>query len=477
MTWQEKILNRLSKDNSRLQIVIDETKILFQAEFLDFLQDKDISYCTVNTVNEFINVEKTHYSLIICPEMEIPVYLKNKYEIVRFTKKMLPLHIEHEVYNAIPVTQLIMLLDYVSESSTPFFIDQVNFEKNISEAAVFAEKRKKEAIENKLELLLDEKISINQIIQYGVIWGDYLFSCYTLDEEPDKKLMAGIDEKVTSFILSGNLKNMYYFPVNLNMSVDKILPSIKSRNPGKAALLCFDGMGAAEWKVLEKYLLEKGFQFSTSYQFALIPTITVISRTAVFSGTYSSGFEKNPDEKKSFENYWPGGKAASVFYVTNKLDNKEQLTGIHYVGMIYSFFDRLAHGLAFPGASGSKRIYFDTINSYLKKAHIEKDISLLQGENFRIFFCSDHGTVLAKGNGKKIDNYLIDKSSRRATIIEKNILEKFIHEQKYDIPFIDNRIAVLAANRELFAPENKIALSHGGITVEELIVPFVEVLD
>jgi len=80
-------------------------------------------------------------------------------------------------------------------------------------------------------------------------------------------------------------------------------------------------------------------------------------------------------------------------------------------------------------------------------------------------------------NGQRIDKYLIEESSKRATLITKTDLAQFYDVNHYQIPFLsDNRIALLAKNRPLFAHNNYTGISHGGITLEELIVPFAEVM-
>ena len=59
--------------------------------------------------------------------------------------------------------------------------------------------------------------------------------------------------------------------------------------------------------------------------------------------------------------------------------------------------------------------------------------------------------------------------------MDNSILNEFISENKYQIPFVDDKVAILASGRDIFSSKKTIELSHGGVTVEELIVPFVEV--
>lgn len=473
MQWQEKVLNRISEDSSRPQIVVDETGVLRQDDFINYLITEEINYCVIDSVHELVRIQKEKYSLIICPHIDVPSYLENQYELINFLWMMLPVNIEPELYNKISVSDVILLLEYTNESPVSY-INKTNLDKILLQANVFKKKKKRTALEEEINFLLKPDISISLILKSGILWGEYLLYCYQLELNPDKDIMMKMDNAVSDFILSKGLKETYYYPVNQNISVDKILPFIKQSNFHKIALICFDGMGWAEWLILQQHLTKKGFKFNVSPQFALVPTITSISRTAIFSGSYNLGFEKYPNDRKHFIDYWQAGESA--FIEEDSLKSKELLVGIKYVGMIYSFFDKLAHGMSFPKDSESKKIYFDSINSYLRESRVEDTLKILSDDGFKIFICSDHGSVLATGNGKKIEKYLIDKNSKRATIIDKSILNKFIEEQKYEIPFVENKIVVFAKNRELFSTKDKIALSHGGVTVEELVVPFIEVI-
>jgi hypothetical protein len=43
------------------------------------------------------------------------------------------------------------------------------------------------------------------------------------------------------------------------------------------------------------------------------------------------------------------------------------------------------------------------------------------------------------------------------------------------IPFVENKTIVLPEGRTMFSNLNSIEITHGGITVEEIVVPFIEV--
>ncbi len=157
------------------------------------------------------------------------------------------------------------------------------------------------------------------------------------------------------------------------------------------------------------------------------------------------------------------------------LNADQHLLGIDLVVVMYNFLDDIAHHTQLPPGTRSKDVYFKNVQTYLQRASITDELALLKQAGYAIRICSDHGCVVGHGNGQRIDKYLIEASSKRATLISPSELSRFYDVHHYPIPFLsDDKIALLAKNRTLFAPEKYYGISHGGITLEELVVPFAE---
>ena len=475
MVWQEILLGRISEDSTRAQIVLDTTGVLLTDQFTVYLHNRNVRFIVCNSINEVIRSDHESYSLILCPPLDIPVYLKRRYEIIHFSWDRLPVSFDPVIRQKITPADVVKLLNTASGSRDALYITQQNYKGKLKEADLHVSQLEKKHLEKYFQDVLKADLTSEAVLDLGNKWGEYLFLCFHIKSKPDKTVEKQLDSRISDFILRGGIKNAFYAAAKQHLTVDKILPFLSALRYEKMALVCFDGMGYAEWKILQRFLLGKGFQFKESFQFALIPTITSISRSAIFSGEYTSGFSKTQDDKRNFKRFWEDREKYTAFFREGELTGKVQLTGIDRVGLIYNFFDDIAHGMKFTAKSRSKDLYFDAIQKYLSEANIEKELSLLIDDGFKIYFCSDHGCVLSEGNGKKIDKYLIDKAGKRATIVKKSILNDFMKEQKYKIPFIDDKIAILANNRTIFSNRNSVELSHGGITLEELVVPLVEV--
>ena len=204
--------------------------------------------------------------------------------------------------------------------------------------------------------------------------------------------------------------------------------------------------------------------------------MTLISRSAIYYGTYESVYSLGSiNEEKQFIDYFKNRFCR--FYREGEIKNEDSVLGVDIVSVIYNFFDDLAHKTELPPGEQTKAIYFKNVLSYLERSRIKDELILLKNLGYSMYFCSDHGCVVARGNGQKIDKYLIEQSSKRATLMSESELANSYDANQYEIPFVTNKIALLAKDRTMFASKKETKISHGGITLDELIVPFVEILN
>ena len=152
----------------------------------------------------------------------------------------------------------------------------------------------------------------------------------------------------------------------------------------------------------------------------------------------------------------------------------DSLLGYDCISILFTFFDDIAHAAQIPSNGLEKQLYFDAIKSYLNNSNLKQIYNTLLQNGFAIYICSDHGSVVATGNGKRIEKYLIDNFAKRACIIPATSSE-LTELRKVSIPFVSNKIMVIPEGREMFTYKGKQEINHGGITVEEMVVPYIKV--
>ena len=476
MDWRNAIFIKFNLGSPAKKIIIDTTGILIAPDFKAFLKQKGIVSSQPSNLNQILSqVNDNTVRLILYTRSDIPSYLHRRADIYHFKYSDLPFNIDPNLFAQLEFHEIIALCNYLSACNNPH---QVVTKNNLSELLSSAQNHNRideiKLLTNQIDLILSKKADYNKIIEIGAMWGKLIYTSYRLKQERPLETENRIDQYVLDYLLSGELKNIWYTAPNDVKSTDRIIRFLQNQNIAKFALICFDGMGAAEWQLLQEHLKPDRFKYHENYIYALIPTTTVISRSALFSGSHDSVYQtKYVNEIKEFKKKFPGHD--HKHFRGKDPISSDGLLGITAVTMLFNFFDDLSHATHFPPGIDSKALYFDTVKNYLNNMRLGDTLNLLLNEGLRVFVCSDHGCAVAVGNGKKIDKWLQDKFTRRGCLVDESSLLEFYDYPQYKVPFVKNKIVVFPENRMMFATAGKVAITHGGVTVDELIVPFAEI--
>jgi len=121
------------------------------------------------------------------------------------------------------------------------------------------------------------------------------------------------------------------------------------------------------------------------------------------------------------------------------------------------------------------------IEQWIKKGYLNELISHLLENGFNIWITSDHGNIESKGIGNPYEGSLSDTKGERVRIFNDKIIRHQIAEKiKSVIEWDPNGLP--EKYFPLFAPDNlsfeksgKKSISHGGISIDEVIVPFISI--
>ncbi|NLE00372.1 MAG: PglZ domain-containing protein [Fibrobacter sp.] len=473
MVWQEKILSRISYERNCPRLVADNTGVLLSAAFTGFLEKRAIPFTIANNHQELLSAST---DLIITALKTIPTFIVRKRVFIEFTFAFLPIDGNTQILKRLSLENLVEILDY-SDTHSIQYISAANVD-GIVDMAVRSNCRKRASqIDEWIADLLQQERNYDNVLKIGFLCGERLYNSFIGQCLPDIEESSVPDNAVMPFWQTEHYRNTYYLPLSDFKNVDKICPYIKSRNYDKVALICFDGMGISEWLLIQEYLQKKsGLKFLSRPVFSLIPSITHFSRKAVFGAPYQDIYTRNlPEDSSLFSSFFSDRQVR--FFREKDSISEDSLLGIDAVGVLYSFIDEISHNIVLPSGTRTKEIYFKAILEYVKQSSVTATINLLHSSGFKIFIGSDHGNALCYGNGHRVEKYLIDKYSSRATVGKESVLLELTELEKVEIPFVADKFAFLAKNRECFAPEGQVAISHGGLSVEEMVIPFVEVIN
>lgn len=475
MSWQSKIYHKYRIDEPVAKIISDFTGLLMSKPFLSYLSEERKTFAVANSVSEVMKSLSVVDIVILGNQLNVPAFISNKNDVYCFRLSDLPINGESEQLKDLSLDELISLLEYVDDKQPHVILSKNNSKKLLQKAKQQASLKLLENIHNNILQLTEKELTFGNVKELGLCWAELQYQSYLLDNTDYLNVLAQIDDYCNPYFETGKWQEAFYATPSKPGVVSQITPNIKQNKSSKNALLCFDCMGLPEWLLLKEYLSPLNINFEESAVFSLVPSITSIARSAIYAGSYEVYEKKNPGqytEEKDFKSTF--GEDNTVYLKEKDYTTSDVLIGFNTVSILFNFFDDLSHSTHLQESNLNKFAYYNAVKDYLNNSNVLEIFKDLMDLGYTITICSDHGSTIAKGNGKKIDKYLHDKFAKRGTIVDKEASD-LINHKKIGIPFIGNKLVVLPENREMFANKNQYEINHGGITIDEMLVPFIRI--
>src|SRR6266849_1311569 len=281
-------------------------------------------------------------------------------------------------------------------------------------------------------------------------------------------------------------------PVMVHHVAHDIAQYIQTAAKEKVALIIIDGLAFDQWIVLREVFSQQqlDLKFRENMVFAWLPTITSVSRQSIFAGKpplyYPESIFTTNKEATLWTQFW-NDKGISQREVAYKkglgegtsLSEIEELLShpkIRVAGFIIDKVDKIVHGMEL-GTAG----IHNQVRQWATQGFMIGLLNLLLQNHFDVFITSDHGNIEARGCGQVSEGAIVDLRGVRARVYSDKVLRAQVQKRFPDAiawpPFglPENFLPLLAPNRSAFIPEGKRVVGHGGISIEELIVPYVQV--
>ena len=294
---------------------------------------------------------------------------------------------------------------------------------------------------------------------------------------------------------------------------DLVVPEIVKKDK-PILFVVIDNLRYDQWKTFESvvanyYKLEKEVPY-----YAILPTATQYARNAIFSGLTPLEMEKQ------FPQYWKndpeeGGKnlfeaeflsaqlkrlglniKEDYFKITNLaggkklVDNFKTLKNNDLVTVVYNFVDMLSHAKTemdvVKELASDDKAYRSLTLSWFKNSPLLEIIQQAQKLGFKLILTTDHGTINVKNPSKVVGDKntslnLRYKTGRSLTYEHKDVYA--VKEPKnIGLPTINMSSSYIFAKNDLFlayvnnfnhyVSYYKNTYQHGGISLEEIIIPF-----
>ncbi len=263
------------------------------------------------------------------------------------------------------------------------------------------------------------------------------------------------------------------------------------RASGKLAFLMLDGLALDQWIALREVLgeLDSKLRFRETAVFAWIPTITSVSRQAAFAGKppiyFPASIHTTNKEPSLWTQFWvdQGLTRHEVAYAKGlgdrDLDEVSELLSrprLRVVGLVIDKVDRIMHGMEL-GAAGMH----NQVRQWARQGFMRDLLGLLHTQGFQVYLASDHGNIEARGVGQPREGAVADLRGQRVRVysdprLRAQIKERFPESLEWpSVGLPEDYLTLIAPPRAAFVREGETLVGHGGISVEELIVPFIEV--
>ena len=295
---------------------------------------------------------------------------------------------------------------------------------------------------------------------------------------------------------------------------NKIVPELSKEQP--TLLVVIDNLRYDQWKAFEPIVNNYYKKVSESPFYSILPTATQYARNAIFSGLMPSDMEKlHPDlwkndtddgGKNLYENEFLEAQLKRLglshlkteyHKITNLKTGKKLVENFRSLKdndlsvIVYNFVDMLSHSKTemdvVKELASNDKAYRSLTQSWFKNSPLLEMIQQAQQLGFKLILTTDHGTINVKNPSKVIGDKdtslnLRYKTGRSLTYEDKDVLvakdPKSIH-----LPSISMSSSFIFAKGDLFFayPNNynhyvsyfRNTYQHGGVSLEEMIIPFV----
>jgi len=309
------------------------------------------------------------------------------------------------------------------------------------------------------------------------------------------ELQATVEDAFGQWMLHryGSLHNLPYHqqPVMVHQ-ISRFMAVERTRKKiDKIALLVLDGLAFDQWLLLKKNLevCDKAWRFQESTAFAWVPTLTSVTRQSIFAGEpplyFPDSMATTSKEKAHWLRFWEdhGVQRAGVDLVTSldasndpKLETALANPRLSVLGIVWNKVDDIMHGMQMQTAG-----MHNQVRLWASQGHLQQLLVRLQQECFAIYLTADHGNVTATGIGNPREGVLVETKGERVRVYDRyefleEVASKFPESMRWPNHGLPPaRHVLLAGNLKAFTDAGDEVVSHGGIALEEVLVPFVAI--
>ena len=299
-----------------------------------------------------------------------------------------------------------------------------------------------------------------------------------------------------------------------NLMKYKVLPHLEKDTPLFFVLI--DNLRFDQWKAIQPIFAESFRVLEEESFYAILPTATQYARNAIFAGMLPIDIEKkypnlwkndeeeggknlNEEEflKGQLKSLGKGDLKMSFTKITNNNDAQKMVDNVHNMMqndlnvIVYNFVDMLSHARTemevLKELASDETSYRSITQSWFVHSPLHQALKKIADKNVNLVVATDHGSTRVRTPAKVIGDKqtttnLRYKHGRNLNYEPKDVLA-FRDPKEAGLPVPNVNSSFIFAKEDLFLcyPNNynhfvnyyRNTFQHGGISLEEMIVPVI----
>ena len=280
-------------------------------------------------------------------------------------------------------------------------------------------------------------------------------------------------------------------PAMLHHVPRRLVRDMEDSANGQVALIVVDGLSLDQWVTVRQILQKQNvhLMMRESATFAWIPTLTSVSRQSIFSGKpplyFPSSINSTNSEGKLWTQFWEGQGLSRLDVAYQRglgdgdavdiLDSIIHPGKTKAVGLVVDKIDKIMHGMQL-GSAGMH----NQIKQWCQGGFLTSLVAQLLEYGYDVWLTADHGNIQCDGKGRPSEGVIAETRGERARVYPSSGLRSqvaasfpFAHEWP-PIGLPANYFPLVTGGHDAFVNQDDTIVGHGGIAIEEVIVPLVK---
>ena len=294
----------------------------------------------------------------------------------------------------------------------------------------------------------------------------------------------------------------------------KILPAADATTTEPVFMVLIDNLRYDQWRIIQPLIAEYFRLQDDDLYLSILPTATQYARNAIFAGLMPSEIEarfpnlwlndeeeggKNMHEEtflndtlKRFRKEWK----SSYVKITNHNDGKALVDNVpnmmlnKFNVIVYNFVDMLSHARTememIRELADDEAAYRSLTLSWFEHSPLFEALKRISEKKVKLIITTDHGTIRVKEPSKLVGDRNVNtnlryKQGRNMNYEKKDVFEvknpadAFLPRQHLSQAFVfikQDKFFAYPNNYNYYVTYYKNTLQHGGISLEEMVIPF-----